>query len=253
MRKKYSFSNINPLDYIRVKGLTKKYLKETKVNDISNIIGPIIPTSMQIINRCNKGARGYYTLLKQADCNDHTMKKKWEKELGVSIDRETWSNIFSICFKNITNNHLSWFQMKILYKILATKSYLFKLRIKPDNECERCRKEETILHMFFECKKVTHFWKKLISRETGIRINFTSFDIIFGYLNKDQNNTPLNALILVTKKYIYDSVLSNRDLNLQILKYHLGEVFMSENLLSKFSNTENIFNRKWGNMQNLFD
>ena len=110
--------------------------------------------------------------------------------------------------------------------------------------------------MFFECKKVTHFWKnieQLISRETGIRINFTSFDIIFGYLNKDQNNTPLNVLILVAKKYIYDSVLSNRDLNLQILKYHLGEVFMSENLLSKFSNTENIFNRKWGNMQNLFD
>ena len=92
--------------------------------------------------------------------------------------------------------------MKILYKILATKSYLFKLRIKPDNECERCRKEETILHRFFECKKLTHFWKnieQLISRETGIRINFTSFDIIFGYLNEDQNNTPLNALILVAK------------------------------------------------------
>ena len=34
LRKKYSFSNINPLDYICVKGLTKKYLKETKVNDI---------------------------------------------------------------------------------------------------------------------------------------------------------------------------------------------------------------------------
>ena len=110
--------------------------------------------------------------------------------------------------------------------------------------------------MFFECNKVTNFWKnieQLITRETGIHIKFMSFDIIFGYFIKDQNSTPLNALILVAKKYIYDSVLSNQDLNLQILKYRLREVFMSENLLSKLNNTENIFNRKWGNMQNFFD
>ena len=60
------------------------------------ILGPIMPTSIQILNKCTKGARGYYTLLKQAECNDHTMKKKWENDFSLSIDRETWNNIFNI-------------------------------------------------------------------------------------------------------------------------------------------------------------
>ena len=76
--------------------------------------------------------------------------------------------------------------------------------------------------------------------------------IIFGYLLKDQNRTPLNALILVTKKYIYDSALSNSALNFQILKHRLEEVFTNESLLSKLNNTENTFNKKWGNLKAFF-
>ena len=110
--------------------------------------------SIQILNKCTKGARGYYTLLKQAESNDHTMKKKWEKDFSLSIDRETWNDIFNISFKNITKNNLTWFQMKILYRILATKTYLSKLGIKQDNLCDRCKEEETLLHMFAECNIV---------------------------------------------------------------------------------------------------
>ena len=176
------------------------------------------------------------------------MKKKWEKDFSLSIDRETWNNIFNICFKDITNNNLTWFQMKILYRILATKTYLFKLRIKQDNLCERCKEEETLLLMFAECNIEEHFWHKienLILEKTGISIKFTSFNIILGYLLTDQNRT-INALILVTKKYICDSVLSKSALNFHILKHRLEEVFTNESLLSKLNNTENIFNKKWG-------
>ena len=183
------------------------------------------------------------------------MKKKWEKDFNLSIDRETWNTIFNICFKNITNNNLTWFQMKILYRILATKTYLFKLGIKQDNLCERCKEEETLLHMFAECNIVAQFWHKieiLILEKIGIHIKFTSFTIIFGYLLKDQNRTPLNALILVTKKYIYDSALSNSALNFQILKHRLEEVFTNESLLSKLNNTENTLNKKWGNLKAFF-
>ena len=145
--------------------------------------------------------------------------------------------------------------MEILYRILATETYLFKLGIKQDNLCKRCKEEETLLYMFAECNIVAQFWHKietLILEKTGIHIKFTSFIIIFGYLSKDQNRTPLNALILVTKKYIYDSVLSNSALNFHNLKNRLEEVFTNESVFSKLNNTENIFNKRWGNLKAFF-
>ena len=92
-----------------------------------------------------------------------------------------------------------------MYRILATKTYLLILGIKQDNWHERCKEEETLLHMFAECNIIAHFWYKtenLILEKTGICIKFTSFNIILWYLLTDQNRTPLNALIIVKKKYI---------------------------------------------------
>ena len=57
---------MNPLHYIRVKTLVTKYIKENSNVTKSNIVGPIMPISIQILNKYTKGARGYYTMLKQA-------------------------------------------------------------------------------------------------------------------------------------------------------------------------------------------
>ena len=66
---------MNPLYYICAKTLVTKYIKETSNVKIQNIVGPIMPISIHILNKCTKeDTRGYYTLLKQAECNDHTQK-----------------------------------------------------------------------------------------------------------------------------------------------------------------------------------
>ena len=72
---------------------------------------------------------------------------EWEKDFSLSIDRETWINLLHISFKN-------WSQIKILYKILATKTYVGKTRVVYANDA---RKKE----LFVKCKRVALFWQTI--------------------------------------------------------------------------------------------
>ena len=109
--------------------------------------------------------------------------------------------------------------------------------------------------MFVECKRVVHFWQSIetiILQKTGIHKKFSNFDIIFGYLLQDQNRIPINALILVTKKCIYDAAKSKSDLLPQVLQHRLEQIFLDEKLVSVLNNTENQFTKNWGNLEPLF-
>ena len=101
------------------------------------------------------------------------------------------------------------------------------------------------------------FWKIIenyVADNSGIKIKFTDFTIMFGYHLTDSNKIPINALILVVKKYIYDSSLSNTtgNLNLLVLKYRLQEIYSDEKMLSILNSKENTFTQNWGKMQNVF-
>ena len=89
------------------------------------------------------------------------MKTHWEIDLEINIDADTWRLIFNICDKTVNNNYLIWFQMKLLYRILNTKSYLYKLKISDNELCNHCNRKESILHMFVECNRVQDFWREI--------------------------------------------------------------------------------------------
>ena len=96
--------------------------------------------------------------------------------------------------------------------------------------CKRCKtEEENLLHMFVFCTEVAKFWKireKYILDESGIIIKFSSFMIIFGYHLADSNRIPINVLIIIARKYIYDSTLSNINLNMRVFKHRLQEIYL---------------------------
>ena len=108
-----------------------------------------------------KGASGFNAILSKNDENAHKMKSHWEIELDTNKDSDTWRLIFNICHKTVNNNYLIWFQMKLLYRILNTKSYLFKLNISDNELCNHCNRKESILHVFVECNRVKDFWREI--------------------------------------------------------------------------------------------
>ena len=109
------------------------------------------------------------------------------------------------------------------------------------------------MHMFVGCAEVAKFWKIIenyVADNSGIKIKFTDFTIMFGYHLTDSNKIPINALILVVKKYIYDSSLSNTTVNLNL--HRLQEIYSDEKMLSILNSKENTFKQNWGKIQNVF-
>ena len=118
-----------------------KYIYKYDQMKHSKIIRPVMPMNMCIINTSKKGAKSYYRILEQNKYNDHKMKVKWNQDFGINIDKKTWNVTFKIAFNTISNNILTWFQVKILYRILGTRKYLTKLGIYNEDICKRCKKK----------------------------------------------------------------------------------------------------------------
>ena len=165
-----------------------------------------VPFYIVPIWKNKKGVSAFYKILTKQSENEHKMKSKWEREMQVMIDNGVWGSIFNVTYRSVNNNLLVWFQLKLLYRILGTKEYLNKINIVHSSDCNHCQQKETILHMFVECDRVIFFWseiEKLIFETTRMKIHFSKFDILFGYLNTDINRLPLNVLLLISKKYIF--------------------------------------------------
>ena len=87
--------------------------------------------------------------------------------------------------------------------------------------------------MFVNCAEVAKCWKiieKYILNESGIITKFNSCMIIFGYHLVDRNRIPTNELIIIAKKYIYDSTSSNISLNMGVFKHRLQIIYSDEQL-----------------------
>ena len=85
--------------------------------------------------RSNKGARDFYKHMYTRKNNTHQMKTKWNNNLNLNVDDKTWQDVFKVCFYNSNDNNLVWFQLRILYRILGTNSYLNKIGITPSPIC----------------------------------------------------------------------------------------------------------------------
>ena len=94
---------------------------------------PYIPLHIQIFFKQNLSIKTYYsTLIKSKSDLPGRCETRWNVRLGRALSKENWSLIYKICFVVTTDNSTMWFQYKLIYNILATRSYLFnpkKLRI----------------------------------------------------------------------------------------------------------------------------
>ena len=178
-----------------------------------------------------KGVRSIYSVLLVNLQNNHSMKLRWNEEFQTQIDNNTWKTLFSICFKTVANNNLIWFQLKFIYRILGTNNYLFKLGIKNNPNCLFCHQHESLLHIFYQCPNSIQLWEdieKLLEERIRLSIKFSCFNVVFGYINTDQNRIPINSLILITKQYIFDASRDGKRLILRSLQHSLNRLFRDE-------------------------
>ena len=139
---------INFLNYYKVCHSVIKFIQTFKKSDEFPIQKPFLPVNVKSLLISGKGCQSYYNILKSKTMNYSTSQRKWAEYLDTnSID--IWQIIFGNCFKTIKDNSIIWFQYKLLYGILPTRSYLKKIRKSECDKCALCKEcEETIVHLF---------------------------------------------------------------------------------------------------------
>ena len=152
-----------------------------------------------------KGSQDFYRILaNQNMVHDTTYYSFWKQALGITICTDMWKRIFQVCFKIIKDNDLIWMQYKVLYRILGTNDLLFKINRHDDGKCSFCKEyNETILHLFVQCKNVQNFWSELKTNMQlilGIDLAIDPYPITLGNLLTKVNAIPLNT---VYQNYIF--------------------------------------------------
>ena len=112
------------------------------------------------------------------------------------------------------------------------------------------------MHIFTECPSVKLFWGKIqnhVKEYINFSLNLSNVDIISGYLLFHQNRIPINALILVTKKNIFDCTRYNTGLYLDRLIPKLKQYYAEEKLLAILRDKYSEFNKIWERWKPLFE
>ena len=119
-----------------------------------------------------------------------------------------WDQIFSIPFKVTLDVRTRCFQFNLLHRIVYTNNLLYKMNFTDSNLCSFCEEaEESLEHLFFECKASQDFWKSVISWLTELDFGINALDkidIMLGYTTHNTRFwTLLNHIIIICKQIIF--------------------------------------------------
>ena len=164
-------------------------------------------------------------------------------------DQFNWENIFRN-LKSLTKDvSLLWFQYRIVHRILGVNKYLYFSKIVDSQKCIICTLEpETFLHLFFECNAVRRIWSALevwIEQKSGKVVNFSPSVVLLGTIDKD---IGLNIIILLVKKYIYQTSREKCSIKFDNVQTYLASYFEIEKKL--YSNSS--FKSRWETWKCLF-
>ena len=140
---------------------------------------------------------------------NHTIPTCIEKWVVQNIPNDTdWNVIFKLPFVAIKDPKVQYFQFRFLHRILGINSYLYKLNIIESPLCSFCRSsEETIQHLFWECRHVQTFWRSISNSCIKIDFNLNHLVVFFGHTTKPDH--PLNFFLLHAKFFIFSCKLNN--------------------------------------------
>ena len=113
-------------------------------------------------------------------------------------------------------------QYKILHHTVINNKKLYKFKLKESPKCPFCQTDQTICHMFYECKEAKGLWEKLRLEYNKLEKQNVNSDIKVCLFNTGfRQPKKWNTLSLLLKNYIYISTLQNLKLSWAAFQHNL--------------------------------
>ena len=247
LRAKYNI-HTNFIEYGGVVRLVKAAYRDLLTIN-SNVPFPFVPFNFQALLSDKKGSRRLYNSFTQAKTVTRKFVNKWERQLEIRFELDVWSRIFIVPFTCTLDSKLRWFQFRLIHRVLGTNLFLCKIHKLETNVCTFCKsEEETLIHLFCNCKFVLSFWSSvidLIKNKTKIQLVIDNPLLLFGVT--DTRHECLNLILLLARFHIYKMKMNSRRPSLEILKEDIKRNYCCEKYLASINGAYPKFRSKWQN------
>ena len=176
-----------------------------------------------------------------------SIKYLWESELNIEINDDDWARLFININSLSIDTKLRCHQFKLLNHIVTTNvtrsKYAAVIPL-----CSFClAKQETLVHLYYECEKVLKMWNLL---RRWCRYHYSlevEFDLATIILNnyKGPQRYFVNCIILIMKYHIYATKCKNEVLNFQAYVTRMIQMEQIEALIALRNGKLEIHKRKW--------
>ena len=189
----------------------------------------------------------YFELIKKKVQRSKALET-WE-ELYYYIDFD-WNHIHTIPYLSASETSLQSLQYQIINRYFPCRANISTWYENEDKNCPFCNEYDTIEHYFFECKKLTMFWKKFgtwWNVKSLCSFNLGKLDIVFGIMNENNDCilSALNYCILYAKKFIHNCKLNNQPFFMNNFICKLKRRLIIEEYIAEVNNLLENFKLKW--------
>ena len=174
--------------------------------------------------------------------------QKWKKEIeGLKMEYDDFVRRIININKTTISVKLRSFQYRLLVFAIITNVHMFYYKIRENKLCTFCNNyDETIKHLFFECKKVELIWRK-ISQLINKGIDLRYETIVFNSVTQ-RDNAVENCILLITKHYIYRSRCLNERLSYEACKKYIKEYHDIEEQIAYQKDKHQLHALKWSHV-----
>ena len=162
------------------------------------------------------------------------------------IDKD-WLRIYTLPRKTTRDTYTRVFQYRILNNILFLNEKLFQFGLSDTNLCSYCRNSpENLMHLYTTCPITMQLWvdlKQALNPFYEID-DLQPQSVLLGFYATPQLNLLSNQLLLIFKKYIYNS-RSKRTVQLNELVETIKRTAKLELSASELFYDNDFYNLKW--------
>lgn len=216
---------------------------------ILNIFIPLEPTLLDLIYHKPKMSSFLYTRSQNNFKDRDGCCLAWSRDLNLNIDIDSWNKIITQVHKITEHTDLTYFQYRIIHRILTTNRIRNKWDSNVDPRCQFCKDStETPIHLLCDCYYVKPLWhliqkwlRKLLKDPNIVIDNELIILNVFNGVEK----SFVNTVLLIVKKYIYYKKCQNEIPQTVQLIPRIQQTQVLEKAVALRNNQTKKYAKKW--------